>query len=178
MSELVRRLREWFTIAEQCRRYLAQENLGKRVNDAQYVHVSAIDGVSMGEWVQSLADLYGVKQYNLVKLDPEWRSGNVTLSWYPGFWDEGFPALEQCWTFKPDGRVIPRRFRSNRPILHRKEMFLRPDHERVPEFEKLTEQAEALGLFEDTCRIGWSRYWAELLAAKGHRVEGNCLVPV
>jgi hypothetical protein len=166
------------TPVEQYRKYLTRIRLGKRVNDALYVHVSAIEGTPMGEWVQSLADTHGIEQYNLIKLDPEWRTGNVTLSWYPGFWDEGFPALEQCWTIKPDGRAIPRRFKSNKPILHRKETFLQPDHERVPEFERLTEQAEALGLFEETNRIGWSRYWQTLLDDKGYRVGGNRLVPV
>lgn len=159
------------------RQHLIDIGLGKRVHDSIYVHVCAIEGTKTGDWVQDLALQNGILEFNLVKLSSEWDGGSVSVMWYPRFWEDAFPRLDRSWTIKPSG-VTSRHFRRNHPILHRKETFLRPEHERVPEFKALTEQAEALGLFGNLTRIGWSTYWERLLESVGYRAEGNTLVPV
>ena len=55
--------------------------------------------------------------------------------------------------------------------------MLAEDNPRRPEFQALTEAAEAIGLFEDLRRIGFREQWLRLVREKGYRVVGNELVP-
>lgn len=54
----------------------------------------------------------------------------------------------------------------NRCILHRKELFVPPDHPRFETFARLTRIEESKGLYEDTSRIGLEDGWKETLAQK------------
>ena len=55
--------------------------------------------------------------------------------------------------------------------------MLAEDNPRRPEFQALTEAAEAIGLFENSRRIGFREQWLRLVREKGYRVVGNELVP-
>uniref|UniRef100_UPI0025F6B75F DNA phosphorothioation-associated putative methyltransferase n=1 Tax=Thiocapsa sp. TaxID=2024551 RepID=UPI0025F6B75F len=66
----------------------------------------------------------------------------------------------------------------NPPILHRKELLLPGDHPGRADYVALTEQAEAIGLFDDPKRIGYRRQWEALVADAGYRIEGHTLVPI
>jgi DNA phosphorothioation-associated putative methyltransferase len=60
-------------------------------------------------------------------------------------------------------------------VLHRKELLLPSQHERVDEFAFVTEIAKQAGLFADSSRIGRYSYWASLLSEKGVKVVGHSL---
>jgi DNA phosphorothioation-associated putative methyltransferase len=63
----------------------------------------------------------------------------------------------------------------NRPILHRKEEFVLPDHPLRARFARLTKQEEQHGLFENASEIGFQRGWDGILAAKSLAVVGHVL---
>ena len=64
------------------------------------------------------------------------------------------------------------------PILHRKELMLPKDHPRRAEFQALTEAAEAIGLFDDSTRIGFREPWLRLVREKGYHIVGHELIPI
>ena len=65
---------------------------------------------------------------------------------------------------------------NNRPILHRKELFVSENYKYFRKFERLTEAEEEAGLFEDTRTIGYANHWQELLDEKGLTYKGHRLV--
>jgi len=56
--------------------------------------------------------------------------------------------------------------------------MLPEDHPRRAEFQALTEAAEAIGLFEDTTRIGFREQWLRLVREKGYQIVGHDLIPI
>jgi hypothetical protein len=66
--------------------------------------------------------------------------------------------------------------RTNRPILHRKELIATPIHPKYNEFAALTRAEESLGLLEGKRQIGWSQHWNALLDVRGIRIEGHRII--
>ncbi|NBC48030.1 MAG: DNA phosphorothioation-associated putative methyltransferase [Gammaproteobacteria bacterium] len=165
--------------------------LGKTIGRRTYLHVDALveAGAEAGADSQGLAQRVAAAeratglergtQFNVVRLDQD--SGEVGLLQYPQFFDDPFPALRESWRFDPrSGAVAHRTYADslNPPILHRKELLLPADHPRRDDYAALTAAAEAIGLFEDTRRIGYRRQWLALVQAKGYRIDGHALVPL
>jgi hypothetical protein len=60
--------------------------------------------------------------------------------------------------------------------LHRKELFVTPDHPLREKFARLTRIEEKKGLYQDTARIGMQDGWNEALAARGVYLNGHRLL--
>lgn len=153
-------------------------NVGKRVSGQLYIHVSALPG-EVVDCVRHAARVAEVDDnaFSVVRFDCD--QPRLGLLAYPGFFEEAFPMLAASWTVDlARGLVASRTYDSgaSRPVLHRKELLLSPDHPRVPEFSALTAEAESAGLFTDSAIIGRSLSWEEELRARGLRVEGHRLV--
>ncbi|MBW7469718.1 DNA phosphorothioation-associated putative methyltransferase [Marinobacter sp. F4218] len=159
-------------------------NIGKKVGEYRYFHSSALQ-VLEPEVQQRIADAASRasivigKNFNVVKLSS--RTDDITLLNYPTFFEEAFPILEQSWKF--DLETLDYRYRVysesiNPPILHRKELLLTPDHDEIPRFSALTKEAESIGLFDDTKRIGFLQEWERLLKDKGYDVVDHSLIPI
>jgi len=159
-------------------------DVGKKVGEYRYLHDSALH-VLEPEVQQRIADAASRasivigKHFNVVKLSS--RTEDLTLLNYPTFFEEAFPILEESWKF--DLESLDHRYRVysesiNPPILHRKELLLTPNHEEVPRFSALTKEAESVGLFDDTKRIGFLQEWERLLKDKGYEVVDHSLIPV
>jgi DNA phosphorothioation-associated putative methyltransferase len=149
---------------------------GKRVGGALYVHSSALDD-EMRRVVERAVAVAGGIEWNVAKVTP----GSVSLLLYEDFDTAPFPAL--LTSLKVDLETgaktpIDYRKRENPPILHRKEALLPSSDARRPKFAALTRAAEEHGLFAEPTKIGNRRQWANLLASKGLRVEGQAIVPV
>ena len=56
--------------------------------------------------------------------------------------------------------------------------MLPEDHPRRAEFQELTKTAEAIGLFEDSTRIGFREQWLRLVREKGYQIVGHELIPI
>lgn len=155
-------------------------SVGKLTPTALYVHETALPEVS------SILHLYEgcaraylgrVEGANIIKL----HRGEPKISYlsYPEFENDPHPPLaESLNVHLQTFRVKTRNFRQsrNRPILHRKELFVAPDHPLHGKFERLTRIEESKGLFEDTSRIGLEDGWNEILAEKGLYLKGHRLL--
>jgi DNA phosphorothioation-associated putative methyltransferase len=98
---------------------------------------------------------------------------------YPDFDTDPHPALAESWVVdfrELDVRPHDYRGRENPPILHRKELFVAPDHPRFATFERLSEQEERHGLLDDAQSIGTLRAWSERLRESGWTLRGHRLV--
>lgn len=157
-----------------------KSSIGKLTPSALYVHESALSGVS------TLVRLYEgcargyvgrIDGANIVKL--HLREPMVSYLSYPEFEKDPHPALAfsltvQLQTF----RIRTRDYSSstNRPILHRKELFVAPDYPAHKKFARLTRIEEGKGLYEDTAGIGFENGWKEILARKGLYLKGHRLL--
>jgi DNA phosphorothioation-associated putative methyltransferase len=151
----------------------------KTVGTHHYVHLDGFDllpadATSRLVAAESLAQITRGDRYNVARFDNS--RNRVALLNYPSFFEDAFPALHESWNVDlTPGRVSYRSYRDSLtpPVLHRKELMLPPDHPRRAEFQALTEAAEAIGLFEDTTRIGFREQWLRLVREKGYQFVGH-----
>lgn len=157
---------------------------GKRIGESRYLHTSALHELDADaqELVLKAARVAGLdlgRSFNVVKLRAHARE--ITLLNYATFFEEAFPSLQESWTFDSD--VTKCRYRvylasANPPILHRKELLLATDHPDVQRFSALTKEAENIGLFDETSRIGFFQGWERLLQLRGYELVDHSLVPI
>jgi len=151
--------------------------LGKETGQALYVHRSALEGLSpMLRMYEGCARAFigEVPDANVVKLAR--GAASVSYLFYPDFEKEPHPVL--AWSVAVNlrsFRVRRTRFweRENRPILHRKELFVPADYPLRPKFERLTKQEERWGLFDDPATIGTEAGWRATLERWGARLAGH-----
>ena len=155
--------------------------IGKVLPDAVYVHKSSLGSSS------ALIRLYEgcarilvgeVPRANIIKLSRKER--RVSYMSYPTFDREAHPALAA--SLRIDLRTFSMKFRDyttyeNPPILHRKELLVKPDYPRYELFARLTEAEERRGLLARN-DIGMRKQWLAVLAEHGLRLRGHRLVPV
>ncbi len=154
--------------------------VGKPTPSALYVHESALPALSpLLRLFEGCAQAYlgRVDGANIIKL----HRGEPKVSYlsYPNFESDPHPALASALTVHLQTfRVKTRDYADsrNRPILHRKELFLAPDHPLFEKFARLTRIEESKGLFDDTSRIGLEEGWKEMLAQKGLYLRGHRLL--
>lgn len=153
--------------------------IGKKVNGDVYVHVSALNDLpeALQSVLRSKVSAELSNGFNVLKIH---RSGpRISLLSYPQFREEPFPALAKSLTLDLiDGKRQLRTYKSNPPILHRKETLLRPDDPDVSRWQLLTTAAEQSGLFEDASKIGRKNAWEARLKQKGLAVRDHQLVPL
>lgn len=160
--------------------HLAAIGFGKKLPAAIYVYRG--DGLSLGEELDQLvaqaAAVFQIgPEFNVLKF----RTDDLKVSFlsYPDFFEDPHPALRHATAVDlVNGKVrhIDYAGNPNPPILHRKEAFLPANHPASTRFAALTEAEEAAGLYAHTATIGFKLNWEKLLAAKGLRYEGHCLV--
>ena len=128
---------------------------------------------------ENLAGLQAGTDYNIVKYDINGQA--LSLLWYPGFFNDPFPALEKSYRIDLKSKRIEKRSYQaslNPPILHRKELFLSPDDPHSRQFRELTATAEQLGLFENPIHIGFKQAWENLITEKGFQLVDHQFVPI
>lgn len=154
-------------------------SIGKRTPSALYVHETALDALPpLLRLYEGCARSYigRVEGANLFKLHTD--EPMISYLSYPDFESDPHPALAQATTVHLQTfRVRERDYNKakNPPILHRKELFVRPDHPLASKFARFTRLEEQKGLFDDISRIGTRSGWEQRLhecgfALKGHRV--------
>jgi DNA phosphorothioation-associated putative methyltransferase len=157
-------------------------SIGKRTPEAIYAHVEAIDLLpsELRVFVGAADALIGqVPDATLVKAHLD--KPRVSYLVYPDFDTDPHPALAESWVVdfrELDVRPHDYRGRENPPILHRKELFVAPDHPRFATFERLSVQEERHGLLDDAQSIGTRRAWSERLRESGWTLRGHRLVRV
>ena len=165
-------------VASACR----ETHIGKLTPTALYVHESALNSLS------SILRLYEgcargylgrVDGANIIKLYR--NEPKISYLVYPDFERDPHPPLAysvtvQLQTFKVRNRDYARA--RNRPILHRKELFVAPDHPHYRKWARLTRLEENKGLLEDTSRIGLQDGWEQELMKRGLYLNGHRLLSI
>ncbi len=97
----------------------------------------------------------------------------LSLLVYEHFADDPHPALRLSVRLK-SATAAPavRRYRSNPPVLHRKELLLEPNSPAYTLMRTLTELEETAGLLADPHTIGFRNQWMHRLESMGYAVEG------
>ena len=154
--------------------------VGKHTPTALYVHESAVSELSpvLRLYEGCASGMMGrVEGANVIKLHRS--EAKVSYLAYPEFETRAHPAL--AWsmivhlqTFRV--KVRDYSLRRNRPILHRKELFVSPKHPAFRKFARLTRIEEGKGLFGESTKIGHEDGWNEILAGKGLCFRGHRLV--
>ena len=152
---------------------------GKHVGAFSYYHVSLVGEVPAADALFSSIwqDLIGDPlDYNVLKLD---RRSRISFLMYQEF-SAPFPVLDcafACNVREGTVRKINYRYRSNPPILHRKELLLRKDDPLVPAAVRLTEQLDAHGAFTNASSIGTRNGWIARLESIGLGIVGGEVQP-
>jgi len=153
--------------------------VGKVTPSAIYVHKSALEEVPPILRIYEGCDrgyIGAVEGANVIKLNR--TEPQVSYLTYPEFERDPHPALARSLsvalqTFRINVRDYQRS--SNPPILHRKEEFVAMSHPQRPKFERLTQQEERWGLYDDPATIGTRRGWQQILARLGVMQNGHRL---
>ena len=154
--------------------------VGKLTPSALYVHESALPELSPTlRLYEGCARGYlgRVEGANIVKL--HMVEPMVSYLSYPEFEKDPHPALAAALSVHLQTfRVRTRDYASssNRPILHRKELFVSSDYPGYEKFARLTRIEQSKGLYEDPSRIGLEQGWNETLAGKGLYIRGHRLL--
>ncbi|CAB5161270.1 hypothetical protein D3OALGA1CA_5066 [Olavius algarvensis associated proteobacterium Delta 3] len=157
-----------------------ESSVGKVTPSALYVHISALDGLSPllrayeGCGRSYLGIVEGVNIIKLHRLKPK-----ISYLSYPDFETKPHPALASSLSVNLQTfRIKTYQYKTsvNPPILHRKELFISPEHNLHARFARLTRSEERTGLFDHTSNIGRMNEWNDLLAEKGVYLRGHRLL--
>ena len=157
-----------------------QSPIGKLTPSALYLHKRALPETSpLLRLYEGCARGYigRVEGANIIKL----HLGEPRVSYlsYPEFDSNPHPPLASALTVHLQTfRVRWRDYSSseNRPILHRKELFVSPDYPAYRKFARFTRIEEGKGLYRDTNRIGFEAGWNEALTRSGLYLKGHRLL--
>tara|TARA_R110002072_G_scaffold211501_4_gene369088 strand:+ start:17381 stop:19270 length:1890 start_codon:yes stop_codon:yes gene_type:complete len=166
----------------QYKKLVGDISTGKNLPDSIYVHESALGAVPlpMAELVLKVATALKIPEdeWNILKFYK--RDYKVAFLSYPGFEEDSYPALRHSFTVDLAKLSMRKATYSsdNPPILHRKETFVDSHYPLRGEFETLTTEGEAIGLYENTRLIGFKRNWERLISSKGYYLDdGGHLQP-
>jgi DNA phosphorothioation-associated putative methyltransferase len=158
--------------------------IGKRVGTSRYLHRDAtvdIDEPSATAINQALTFAIGrgLIEWNVVRISL--TDQEIAFLHYPSFEHDPFPSLSSSCLVKLGATpvITYRNFRNslNPPILHRKELLLPMHDTRRSEWRRTTDEAEAIGLFDETSRIGFRQEWLRKIAERGYALVGDRFVP-
>ena len=145
--------------------------MGKHLPDAIYLHKSALTFLPspLKSFIEVKIIELGLEtsSWNLIKFFQQ--EFKISLLNYPEFYTEAFPCLESSHSIDlqtSTWKKIQYKNSKNPPILHRKETLLDPSDPLIPEYKKLTTQAENEGLFENKRIIGFKSNWEKILKEK------------
>jgi DNA phosphorothioation-associated putative methyltransferase len=156
------------------------KSVGKRVGGALYVHQSSLDHISNKEMVQVKRALDSASSQTIEGKHRDWNvvrisADKVAFLEYEAFDEAPFPELKHSMLvdlLRDRVRHTDYSKRSNRPILHRKELLVTEDYPSRPSFMALTKKLEDLGVFYDTHRIGFREHWGKRLSDHGIVING------
>lgn len=165
---------------ELIKRAVTSSRTGKLTPTALYVHVSALDHlVPLLRVYEACARIVAgtPEEANLIKLHHDQPA--VSYLTYPNFDVDPHPRLATS-LFVHIGNQNTRwsdyRRSNNRPLLHRKEEFVTPDHPDACKWRRLTAREAAHGLYDDPSRIGTEEGWSHRLASQGVGLQGHRLI--
>lgn len=158
--------------------YINQSPVGKILPDDLYIHKKSLTYAP--EMLQLLVEMALLIipddiPYNIIKIAR--NSHHVTFLQYNDFFGLPHPSLVGSMKVVLHKNQLKYRDFSksdNPPILHRKELFIHPEHPEFELFSQLTQAEEEAGLLQEK-NIGFFRHWQELLRQKGYCIKDHLL---
>jgi len=166
--------------ANEFRESVARIPYGKELPTAKYVYWSPDTDLpaDISELLNSLHTRLSLSTgFNVVKFSV--RDFAISFLSYPEFFEDPHPPLRESVKVNlATGKTLRLSFSNspNRPILHRKEAFLAPDHPLIQKFSLLTKAEEEAGLYDEVSTIGFEENWRRLLKKKALAYRGHELV--
>lgn len=154
--------------------------VGKITPTALYIHADAVRLLRAPlRAYAACAELVAARPSatNLLKLHHDRAA--VSFLAYPTFDKEPHPQLDSALLVDLAARSAgwtDYASRPNRPVLHRKEEFVGPDHPRAQAWRRLTASEARAGLYRDPSAIGTADGWQRVLDAAGVGLRGHRLV--
>ena len=152
--------------------------VGKLTPTALYLHESALRVLSpLLRTYEGCARSYlgTVEAANIIKLYR--RESKVSYLSYPDFDKEPHPGLHKSVNVcLRSFKVRVRHYDDDRPILHRKELFVAPSYPRRATFVRVTAQEERYGLYGITPIPSHSQAWNTIVTRAGFTYRGHRLV--
>lgn len=146
--------------------------LGKQLPDAIYLHSSALVELplSLQDFLTEVVKIIKLseKSWNVVKFCK--NKFKLSFLLYLDFFSDSYPALTRSCSVDLENfscRKASYARSENPPILHRKETFLHPSHPFFIKFAAITKEGEEAGLYAESGKIGFKKYWMELIHKKG-----------
>ena len=149
--------------------------IGKKIGKSLYLHRSALCS-TLKDFLDKLLKNKNIT-YNVVRIKPD--ESRFSLLYYPTFFSEAFPKLQQSYTIELDPYTVVERYYNpdnNPPILHRKELLLKRSHPKFMAFAATSKKALDLGLLEDKKNMGNQKQWEQILRKKEVEIRGNQLI--
>tara|TARA_R110002096_G_scaffold61399_3_gene152590 strand:+ start:319 stop:2190 length:1872 start_codon:yes stop_codon:yes gene_type:complete len=157
--------------------------IGKHLPSAIYVHEDAFVLLPkpLVDFVCQLSTELKIPRddWNLLKLYK--KDYKYSLLSYPDFLSDSYPELEKSYTVSVAKKTVRKASYAeseNPPILHRKELFLNPEHPKVKDFKIITKEGEKIGLYEKTSNIGFKKNWESLIRRKGYILQNGRIIPL
>ncbi len=161
-------------IEQDCRSSL----VGKLTPTAIYFHESALPALSpLLRTYEGCARTYlgTVEGANIIKLYR--HEPKVSYLSYPEFDTDPHPELQKSVNVCLQSfKIRERHYSENRPILHRKELFVALSYSRRATFARLTAQEERHGLYANPSNIGLSDPWHSAVFEHGFSYRGHRLL--
>lgn len=152
----------------------------KIIRGKTYLHesiISILESDLRSKIESSITLLPADYKWNIIRLDNK----KITFLYYPNFESIPHPSLQHSMAvgLKTKQTKQYTASKTNPPILHRKETFLKPNDKNYEKFSKLTLQEETAGLLDPKIshKIGFKKYWEELLDKKGLTIINHQLKP-
>jgi len=160
------------------KKLVSQVHVGKQLPDAVYLHLTALKDIpaELAETTFKIADALKIEDasWNVVKYNK--RDFKLSLLNYPEFETNPYPPLDHSYTIdlsKLTMRESNYAESKNPPILHRREALVSADYPAIEQFRSFTKEGEAIGLYENTRKIGFKQNWLKLIRSKGYALHDN-----
>ncbi len=161
-------------------RLCKQSKIGKRLPNALYIHVSALEALDPllrlyeGCASRTIGRMDGA---TLIKFSTD--QPKISYLFYPNFDSDPHPVLQT--SMQVDLRNLHVSYRDydaadNPPLLHRKETFVSPAYPHHEKFARLTHQEEAWGLLDHPSSIGTRKGWFRRLEEHCAQLQGHRVV--
>jgi DNA phosphorothioation-associated putative methyltransferase len=140
---------------------------GKIIGGFMYAHKSALPFLpdkSTRSFNNALPFLRDLKDWNVIKFSHS-HIEKLSFLEYESFEETEFPCLiRSCQIDLKLQTIKPRKYSTaNPPVLHRKELLMRPDYPGLAKFQNLTLQLETLGAFKNIVKLGTKLRWQDEL---------------
>ena len=163
--------------SEDFAKLVSEVPVGKATPKAKYVHLSAIEGTALLEFIKRILTALKLTdfEWNIAKFSKQEFQFSV-LS-YPMFDELAYPELHKSVFVdlnEKRHRINDYTNTDNPPILHRKELMVLSDYPLFDEFEIITQEGDSAGLYENSRIIGFKLGWEAAINRAGYElVDGR-----